>query len=291
MAGATRHCPLGPLGWLRPVLGAAAVLACATPAAVAQTGFMTAIVYDDGGEPLKGATLLAENPGASPRTLTTTSDQRGRISLVGLRSGEWTFTVEHPGFQPSQFNLPIRAGNRNTRPVLIRLQRLPSIVIGGPLAGVDVEQLQQELTAADAALAEDDFDAAIAGYRSALTRAPGLSSINLQLGHALRRKKDDVQAAAVFEALLAVDPASGPAYCELAEVRQAQGRFDEARALYLKAASAEPSWARPVLGLALLATAEGDVEGAVRQLKRVLGIDPQSPEAVRARALLESASR
>ena len=61
--------------------------------------------------------------------------------------------------------------------------------------------------------------------------------------------------------------------------------------LYLKAASAEPSWARPVLGLALLATAEGDAEGAVRQLKRVLGIDPQSPEADRARALLESASR
>ena len=260
-------------------------------AAVAQSGIVSAIIYDDRGEPLKGATLLAENPEAFPPTLTTTSDDRGRVNLIGLRSGQWGFTVEYPGFQPSRFALPVRQNDRNRRPVLVRLERIPSIVLGGPLAGVDVEDLRADLTAADEALAAGNVDSAIARYRAALERAPGLPVINLQLGEAYRQKDDAAGAIAAFEALLASEPTHAAALYQLAEIHERQGQLDRARELYQRASGAEPAWAKPILRLALLARTQGDARGAEAQLKRVMLVDPQSPEAVQAEALLADTPR
>jgi tetratricopeptide (TPR) repeat protein len=260
---------------------------------LAQTGLMTGIVYDDRGEPLRGATMRAENPAAYPRTLTTTSDQKGRISLVGLRSGQWHFTVEFPGFQPSTFAMPISAASasRPPRPVIIRMERIASLILAGPLAGVDVKLLRTDLVAADEAYAKGDFDAAIAGYSAALTKAPALTSIGLQLGSAYRQKNDTAKAVEAFETVLKSDPANGTALFELGDIRQSEGQLDAARDYYQKAATADPAWAKPVLQLGILASNQGQTDAAVAQLKKVLTVDPKSPEAVQAEQLLQKISR
>lgn len=275
--------------WLRPLLGVLLALGLGAPALRAQAGYMTAIVFDDLGEPLQGATLLAENPSASPRTLTTISDDRGRLSLIGLKTGQWNFTVEYPGFQPSQFSLPISQATRAPRPVLIRLERIPSIVLGGPLAGVDIDRLRDELADADQAMADGNLVQAVDRYRRALERAPGLPVINLQLAAAYREQHDDARAIAAYEALLEAEPDNPAGLYQLGEMRQAQGRLDEASALYRRASLVEPAWAKPVMALALLAREQGDTATATAQLRRVLTVDPQSPEAVRAQALLRTA--
>jgi tetratricopeptide (TPR) repeat protein len=260
---------------------------------LAQTGLMTGIVYDDRGEPLRGATMRAENPAAYPRTLTTTSDQRGRISLVGLRSGQWHFTVEFPGFQPSTFAMPITAASasRPPRPVIIRMERIASLILAGPLAGVDVKLLRADLVAADEAYAKGDFDAAITAYSAALTKAPALTAIGLQLGSAYRQKNDTAKAVEAFETVLKSDPANGTALYELGDIRQSEGQLDAARDYYQKAATADPSWAKPVLQLGILASNQGQTDAAVAQLKKVLTVDPKSPEAVQAELLLQKMSR
>jgi len=272
-------------------LGAGLALALTATPALAQSGYMTAIVYDDLGEPLQGATLLAENPTSSPRTLTTISDDRGRLSLIGLKSGQWSFTVEFPGFQPSQFSLPITQATRPPRPVLIRLERIPSIVLGGPLAGVNIDRLRDDLTRANRELADGDVDRAIERFERALDQAPGLPVVQLQLAAAYRLKQDDARAIAAYEGLLAVDPDNPAGLYELAEMRQAQGRLEDARALYQRASLVQPDWAKPVLALAKLASAQGDTQTAVAQLRRAMTVDPESEEAVQAEALLQAASR
>jgi tetratricopeptide (TPR) repeat protein len=260
---------------------------------MAQTGVITGIVYDDSGEPIRGATMRAENPSAYPRTLTTTSDQKGRIALVGLRSGQWNFTVEYPGFQPSTFSMPIRSSSasRAPRPVIIRLERIASLILAGPLAGVDVKLLRADLTAADEAYAKGDFDTAIISYRAALVKAPALTSIGLQIGNAYRQKKDDAMAVEAFETVLKTDPANGTALYELGEIRESAGQLEAARNLYEKAATAEPSWAKPILQLGILASNQGQTDAAVAQLKKVLTVDPKSPEAVQAESLLQKIGR
>ena len=261
--------------------------------ALAQSGIMTGIVYDDRGEPIRGATMRAENPAAYPRTLTTTSDQKGRISLVGLRSGQWHFTVEYPGFQPSSFAMPVSASSasRPPRPVIIRMERIASLILAGPLAGVDVKLLRTDLAAADEAYAKGDFDAAITGYTAALTKAPALSSIGLQIGDAYVRKKDTGKAVEAFEAVLKADPTNGTALYELGEIRKNEGQLDAARDFFQKAATADPSWAKPVLQLGIMASNQGQTEAAVAQLKKVLEVDPKSAEAAEAETLLKKISR
>ena len=81
------------------------VLLGALPVA-AQTGRIGGLVKDDKGQPLKGATVVAENPAASPPSFTATTDDKGRFSIIGLRAGNWKLTASAPGFQPSVGQVP-----------------------------------------------------------------------------------------------------------------------------------------------------------------------------------------
>ena len=69
--------------------------------AAAQTGRVGGTVKDESGQPIKGATITAENPNASPSSFTATTDDKGRFSMIGLRSGQWTFSAQSPGFAPT----------------------------------------------------------------------------------------------------------------------------------------------------------------------------------------------
>ena len=70
----------------------AGLMVSALPAA-AQTGRVGGTVKDQNGQPIKGATVLAENPQASPSSFTATTDDKGRFSIIGLRSGTWKITA------------------------------------------------------------------------------------------------------------------------------------------------------------------------------------------------------
>src|SRR5438128_1345175 len=75
-------------------------LAAWTGVAGAQTGRVGGVIKDESDQPIKGATIRAENPNASPSSFTAVTDEKGRFSIIGLRTGSWTFTVEAAGFAP-----------------------------------------------------------------------------------------------------------------------------------------------------------------------------------------------
>lgn len=274
----------------RPLFVAVAALLCLASSAIAQTGRIAGAVFDDRAEPLRGATIRAENANAFPRTLTGTSDSKGRFSFIGLRSGVWKFTVESPGFLPSDFSIMIRAGAIG-RPVGVRLERNAALILNGPLAGVDAKVLRGDLAAADEAFTKGDVDAAISAYNAVLSRAPALTLVRLQVGNAYRQKKDNARAVEAFETVLKTEPANGTALFRLGEIRLSEGQLDAARGLYEKAVAAEPAWTKPILRLGTLALDRGDTEAAASQLKKVVALDPQSTDAVTAESLLSRISR
>ena len=81
----------------KTLITAVFVLAFAA-AAAAQVGRVGGTVKDDTGNPIKGATVMAENSGSSPNSFTATTDDKGRFSIIGLRAGRWVFTASAPGF-------------------------------------------------------------------------------------------------------------------------------------------------------------------------------------------------
>ena len=81
---------------LSAVALAAALVVSALPAA-AQTGRVGGVIKDaSNNTPLKGATVTAENPQASPSSFTATTDDKGRYSIIGLKTGTWKITAVAP---------------------------------------------------------------------------------------------------------------------------------------------------------------------------------------------------
>src|SRR5579862_5464199 len=92
---------------VRSLLAALAVVSFAVTAA-AQTGRVGGTVKDDTGQPIKGATVMAENPTVSPSSFTATTDDKGRFSIIGLHNGAWTFTAQAPGYSPESAKMPVQ---------------------------------------------------------------------------------------------------------------------------------------------------------------------------------------
>ena len=81
-------------------------------------------VTDKWGNPIEGATVLAELEG-SGATLTSTSDEDGRWSLTIRLSGTHTFTITADGYQGAQVGVGVQL-RRATRPVDVELAHLAS---------------------------------------------------------------------------------------------------------------------------------------------------------------------
>ena len=297
----------------------AALIVSALPA-TAQTGRVGGTIRDGQGQPIKGATVTAENPQASPSTFTATTDDKGRYSIIGLRSGTWKITASAPGFTPSGGSVPIRTIGAPNPPVDIVLA--PGATgPAGALAGVNTKELQGELQKAEDLMNQQQYDAAIAAYEAVLTKTPALTMIHLQVGRAYRMKKDYDSALGAYKKILETDPtnerarieigmtnlekgdfaaaetalseaaqgtgASREVFYNLGEVKFAKGETDEAMKWYQRAVDTDPSWAKPLFKLGLGHLQKADTKNAIAMMEKVIAVEPNSQEAAQAKALIE----
>src|SRR5436190_285158 len=112
------------------------------------------------------ATLTAENPNASPSSLTAITDDKGRFSIIGMRSGQWTFTATMQGFQPEVGKMPVQTIGTPNPPITFTLKKGGGTTGGGALAGVNAKELQGELGAADQLYNAGQYDQALAAYKA-----------------------------------------------------------------------------------------------------------------------------
>jgi len=294
-------------------------LFAASQSAHAQVGRVNGVVKGEDGQPLKGATVTAENTNIA-QSLTATTDDKGRFTMIGLRAGNWKFFAQAPGFTPDAGEMPVRMGAPNP-PLQFVLKKTGNANFGA-LGGITNKDLQSELNAADALFKQSRWDDAIAAYRVVLEKAAPLSAINLQIAAAYRNKKDYAAATSAYEAALKADPNSQKAvvgmammnlergdskgaeetltkaaqgagagrevFFNLGEVVLARNDADEAARWYQKAATADPNWGKPLYKLGLLAVKKGDTANASKLMDQVIAVDPVSAEAALAKTSLES---
>jgi tetratricopeptide (TPR) repeat protein len=299
---------------------AALNIASALPAA-AQTGRIGGTVKDGQGQPIKGATVVAENPSSSPPSFTATTDEKGRFSIIGLRSGTWKITASAPGFTPGGGAVPVRTIGAPNPPIDIVLAPGAAAGPAGALAGVNTKELQGELAAAEDLMNKQQYDAAITAYEAILTKTPALTMINLQIGRAHRMKKDYDSALATYKKVLDAEPtnerakieigmtnlekgdfaaaeaalgeaaqgmsASREVFYNLGEVKFAKGETDEAMKWYQRAVDTDPNWGKPLFKLGLGHLQKADTKNAIAMMEKVIAVDPNSPEAAQAKGLIE----
>lgn len=300
-------------------LCAALLIFAAAGRVSAQMGRVNGIVKDDGGQPLKGATITAENSNIG-LSYTATTDDKGRFTLIGLRAGNWRFIAQAPGFSPDAGEMPVRMGGPN--PPIGFVLKKSGVASFGALGGIASKDLQNELAAADGLFKQNRWDDAIQAYRNLMEKSTALVVLNLQIGAAYRAKKDYAGALAAYDALLKADPGSEKArvgiamtnlekgdakaaedalltaaegagagrevFFQLGEMKTADRQNEDAARWYQKAAAADPAWGKPVYKLALAAMQQGDSAGAAKLMDQVIAVDPVSPEAALAKSSLES---
>jgi len=179
----------------------------ATSVTVAAQGGIRGIVKDNEGVGIAGATVTAESL-ESPATRTTTTNRVGRFAFIGLSRGDWLFVVTAEGFEPDQAASNVR---RSGRPGVVEFSLEPDVFnppapAVGVLAGLKTGDLLTILEEAEALFDAEDYDDAIDAYRAILELAPALTSINLQIGHAYREKRDQDRALAAYQQALSADP-------------------------------------------------------------------------------------
>ena len=306
---------------LKTLFGASvvALVMTALPAA-AQTGRIGGTVKDTNGQPIKGATVVAENPASAPASFTATTDDRGRYSMIGLKAGSWKVTASAPGFAASSGNVPIKTIGAPMPPVDFTLGPGASGP-SGALAGVNTKELQGELAKADAMVAAKDYAGAIAVYEGMVAKVPALTALYLQIGGLYRNQKQYDQAIETYKkvpegdtnadkakieigmtllekndlagaeaALMAVaqsTSANKEVFYNLGEVKFAKGETDEAVKYYQRASDIDPNWGKPLFKLGLARLQKADTAGTLEIMNKLIQVDPNSPEAAQAKALIE----
>lgn len=301
----------------------AAVLSTLSAApAVAQIGRVGGVVKDEGGQPLKGATVTAENPNIG-QSFTATTDDKGRFTMIGLRAGQWRFIAQARGFTPEAGDMAVRMGAPNA-PITFMLKK-GGVAAYGPLGGITNRDIQEGLDAGEAAFSQGRWDDAVSAYREVMSRSAALSVINLQIGAAYRNKKDYPAAIAAYNDLLKVDPDNAKAHLGIAEtnldrgdpraaedglmaaaespgagrevffglgeVKFAANETSEATRWYQRATDVDPYWGKPIYKMGLSVMKSGDAEHAAKLMGRVIEVDPDSPEAALAKTFLGSMTK
>ena len=289
-------------------------LASAAPAA-AQLATIIGHVKDEGGKPVAGATVVAENPEALPSRVETTTKQNGNFTVVGLRGGNWTLTFGAPGFLP--FQMQTRATSKGGIPLVVKLIR------GAPAGEFEglPEDVKALLESAAASYDKGQYAEALAPYESLQSKLPDLTAIRLRIANAHRQMKNYDKAIAVYDEILSKEPANGPAkmdramaylakgdldaadtaltelaqslgataetYYSLGEVKFAKTQVDLAAVWYEKAASTNSTWGKPLFKLGLVALNKGDNDNAKVYMQKVIAADPNSTEAAQATLILK----
>jgi hypothetical protein len=121
------------------------------------------------------------NKDAYPSQITSTTDDKGRWAMIGLRTGTWTFVVEAPGYSKQEAQWPVRVAG--TAPMHFVLARDL-----GPIPGALTRNVQQQLAAANALRDKGQLDQALAAYEQIRDQNPKLTAVNLVVGGVYRKK-------------------------------------------------------------------------------------------------------
>lgn len=154
---------------------------CVTAPAFAQSARATGSIRDQSGKAIKGATIRAVNKDSYPPEITSSSDDKGRWAMIGLRTGIWSFVAEAPGFTTAQTPWQVRVGG--TVPINFVLARDL-----GPIPNALTKTIQQQIAVANSLREKGQLDQAIAAYEQVRDQNPKLTAVNLVVAGTYRQK-------------------------------------------------------------------------------------------------------
>jgi Flp pilus assembly protein TadD len=209
---------------IRSTLALAVLLSAAAAPAFAQS-VMRGKVVDAQGKPVADAVVLFEAQGVNRKTQTKT-DRNGDFLQVGLSSGEYNVTASKEGVGSQ--TVPARVSQGQNAPLSFTLAPAAPAAAGG-IAAADKEaaaKLQALAAQGLDHMKAGRNDEAITAFTEVTALAPTCADCYYNLGVAHTNKKDYTQAEAAYKKVVELKPDSTDAWTGLANIYNAQKKFD-----------------------------------------------------------------
>jgi Tfp pilus assembly protein PilF len=209
---------------IRSVLALAVLLSAAAVPALAQSVTRGKVV-DAQGKPVPDAVILFEAQGVNRKTQTKT-DRNGDFLQVGLSSGEYKVTASKEGVGSQ--TLPARVSQGQNPPMSFTLA--PAAPAGSGLGSTADKEAAAKMQALAAqgleAMKAGRNDDAVTAFTQLTTTVPTCADCYYNLGVAYTNKKDYAQAEAAYKKVVELKPDSADAWTGLANIYNAQKKFD-----------------------------------------------------------------
>jgi tetratricopeptide (TPR) repeat protein len=203
----------------RGVVAAAVLCAVSVAPALAQS-VVRGKVTDAKGQPVPDATILFEATDANRKT-TTKTDKNGDFLQVGLASGGYSVTASKDKVGTQTLKLNVRQGPNN--PLNFSLSTSSGVSSADKEAAAAV---QATAAAAIEAMKAGRHDEAIAKFTDVIAKVPTCVDCYYNIGVAHAAKQQYTEAEAAFKKAIELKPDSGEAYTGLANIYNAQKKFD-----------------------------------------------------------------
>jgi len=303
----------------RGVVAVAVLCAVSAAPALAQS-VVRGKVNDAQGKPVQDATILFEATDANRKTSTKT-DKNGDFLQVGLASGGYSVTASKDKVGTQTLKLQVRQGPNN--PLTFSLSTAAAGT--GPADKEAAAAVQALAGAAVDAMKAGRHDEAIAKFTEVVGKIPNCVDCYYNIGVAHAAKQQYTEAEVAFKKAIELKPDSGEAYTGLANIYNAQKKFDlaaeasanaskysgaagggagaeasynqgviffnsgkfaEARAQFEAATKADPTMGMAHYQLGMTSLNLGQIPEAVAALEAYLKVDPNGPKAGEVKAAL-----
>jgi tetratricopeptide (TPR) repeat protein len=249
----------------------------------AQTGQVKGKVVDAKDQPVEGAAVLIEATDGMGRKYPTKTNRRGEYIQIGLQPGMYRITVQKD-------NLSDMAERKIGLDVVeVNLKLAP----GG---GANVSAEERKKAEARVAAIKGNFEAgvnasnagnldeAIAKFNAVLVEVPKCVECYTNIAAVHVRKKEYDQAEGMYKKAIEINPSSTDAYNGLANVYNAQKKFDlaaeaSAQAQKLGAAAPGGASASSVFNQGVIAWNASKIADAKKSFQEAIKLDPKLADA------------
>lgn len=226
----------------RALVGGGLLLAAALLAspAEAQIAFAKGRVVDAQGQPVADASVVAVFLGELPKTSTKKTNKKGEYVHPGLFSGRYRLTAQKEGYEPTEIEVSVVAGDPTELPdIVLQPQKAPEVKAREAAAKAP-EEVKAKFAQAVDLTSQGKLDEAEALFKELLVILPDVAEIHQNLGYIHAQRKDWASAEADYTKALELSPGNAASMTALAAVYEGLGQHDKALAMTQKAAAADP---------------------------------------------------
>lgn len=253
-------------------------------------------IKDDQGRPVEGATVWLRkgdaaidpnNPGEGPKPVTT--NKAGKWSILGLAQGGWRVLILKEGYLPSEGNVKVAESGPPPQAIIIALKPMTAAQASaqqGPSVLDIIEEGNQLLTQEKFAEARAAYEKALAQLVDPENHPPVLRGI----ARTWFQEKQPDKAVEVLKQALQIKPDDVESLRLIVNLLVAQGKEKEAQeyiARLPEGATVDPA---TLLNIGIKYYNEGKIPEALAEFERVVGENPNLPDAYYYRGLAYLAS-